>query len=40
MDTNYEADVGVSRVEFPRPADDASDLGDAVSHRFSCFNGW
>ncbi len=37
---NYEADVGVSRVEFPRPGDEARDLGDAVSHRFSCFNGW
>ena len=32
---NYEADVGVSRVEFPRPGDEARDLGDAVSHRFS-----
>jgi hypothetical protein len=37
---NYEADVGVSRVEFPRPGDEARDLGDAVGHRFSCFNRW
>jgi hypothetical protein len=29
----------VSRVEFPRPGDEARDLGDAVSHRFSCSMG-